>query len=111
MGIQKHHVIPLSLWWLEIIENKLELEDKYHKLVHAILNINSRKIRDLKKKINDLDTPLEDVSRIEAKLIKEYMKNLEDLPEDIKIKTINSLIWQIQRLKYEIKKRTIIITK
>lgn len=109
MTIERHHVLPLSIWGLWISENLIDLEGYVHKTTHQILNIPYRQVRELRDLQHDLDTPYEKVARKESELLKKYMSNINQLPEELRIKMVNSMVSQIQRLKYEIKRRTLVI--
>jgi hypothetical protein len=39
MGVEKHHVIPLSIGGMDIPENILKISTENHKKIHQTLNI------------------------------------------------------------------------
>lgn len=101
---EKHHVIPVSIWWQDIPENIVVLSKQVHKYVHKILNLPYSQIRELRMISNDPKAPIKDVYRKEVDIQKRYFWNLDSLEDEVREMHINSLLSQIARLKYELYK-------
>lgn len=79
--MEKHHIIPLAIWWLSNQDNYIYIESKEHKLVHNILNIPYKHIREYREQLNWLLLLNEKVIESERKMQLMYFDNIDDLPK------------------------------
>jgi len=97
--IERHHVIPISLDWPHEEKNIIPLTIWDHKLLHEIQNINYREIRRYREKTNHIIVP--NSFKLEQKgiLWKSFFKWIHNMPENIKIEQITSMVRLIKRYK------------
>ena len=98
-----HHVLPISLEWPDIVENKIRLDEKQHLIIHKEQDISSRKIREYRELTNHILVPTNFVLEERLKLWKCYFagaKNLEDHLYNLQLESLNKVkAWEEFRIK------------
>jgi len=92
--MEKHHIIPLAIWWTSVQENIASLESWTHKVVHQILNIPYRKIREYREEINWKILISEKWLELEKDMQLQYFSKAKKLDKHIFKQHYNSIVTQ-----------------
>jgi fido (protein-threonine AMPylation protein) len=92
---ERHHVIPLSLFWPDIKENIIELNRNDHTILHRNQNIDSNIIRTFRRKVNDILVPNNYFLELKKELWEDYFEWAKTFKEEQK----NSIFKQGERLR------------
>lgn len=95
LGYDRHHTIPLSLWWINQSHNIMNLKRQVHQDLHSVLNIERklyhRLMRQARKKTNGKLVRWPEDVEIRGKLQYRFFENLHKLPRDVIRKHVKNM--------------------
>jgi len=91
MDTQCHHVIPISLFWPNIPENKIYIDNKDHRQLHMEQDVNYNVLRDIRNKTNHILVPNQYVMDCRKDLYLQFFSNARTCVK----KQIKSIIRQV----------------
>ena len=107
---EKHHTIPVSLRWPDIVDNLMSLRRDVHRELHRTLDMPMRKYsrmqRRAKKQTNNKLVFNWDDVEVWADMQREFFLNFNRLPNDIQLKHIKNMMRQYDRMNNLYKKIT-----
>ena len=88
--MEKHHVIPISIWWNHTDSNKIDISNSSHKELHNRQNIPYNFIRKYRERTNHILVPNDYTLDMKWELYQRYFENADIHKE----KQLISLNWQ-----------------
>lgn len=99
----EHHIIPLSLWWIDNEANKERMFDPDHIFLHQKQNLHHWVVRKLRKKVNNILIRTPSKLWILHWVQRKFFEWIVDVPDRIILPQTNWLTKLIRLKEYEIK--------
>lgn len=81
-NMEKHHIIPISLYWEDTEANILKISASEHKDLHECQNIPYRLLRSYRTKVNWILIPNDYTLDLKGELWKQYFSNARTYKEE-----------------------------